>query len=320
MTIFNTDAVPMAGNYLSRQLEQTLPKVYAKKYPQYWAEEGMYIPATPDLEKGARTIVEHTVKEAGEALVFSDQTDDIPIVNTSMEESSFNNAVIIAGIQWSILELQAAAKAGVALKENRLAALDRAMRAKIHQMVLFGDARRSFKGFFTDSNIDVVSSSFDADASGVTAQDHINFIGDLLMSVPAASNLTAGIDTIMLPLKYHNILAKTPMPNTTVSVLKYIMDTYGPASGGTLKRIVYVNEVQAAQLEAGDVLPSGTNKDMIVMLPFNPDAIERKYFATEYLAPQQIGLNYRLIAYCGTSEIITHYPKEIKLITLPKIV
>jgi hypothetical protein len=102
-------------------------------------------------------------------------------------------------------------------------------------------------------------------------------------------------------------------------VLRYILDTYGVAAGGTLRGIVGINECRADQLEVYGVKAAGTNDDRVVFVPMNPDAAERKFYPMQTLEPQLVGMSYKTYMYMGTSEPIIHYPGSMLYVDIPKV-
>lgn len=317
--VFVNDGVKEAGTFLARSLEQHIPQLYEKKYPRLWAEEGMYLPAVGDLEEGAREVIETTVNQVGEALISADGADDVPLVDVSMDEFPFKATCISAGIKYSIPELKAAMRANQDIKTTRLNGLGKALAERIHKLAVFGSSKHGMNGFFAHPRINLVNSSYDADGSGVTAQDHIDFISDNLIKVESDSNLTEGIETILVPAKLYNVWAKTILPSTNQNIIRHVLENFGTEAGGTLRQIKKVNECQSSYLEKYKAQASGTNKDRVVFMPFDPMAFERKYYPVNFLEPQLQGMSYTLVAYTGTSEVIDHYPGSALYVDIPKL-
>jgi hypothetical protein len=313
------DSLDQAGSYLSRQLQQFMPRLYRKKYANLWMEQGTYVPAVGDLEAGAREVIETTISERGEAAVTVDGPDDIPMVDVAAAETPFPAVIISVGCQYNVLGLDADRKAGKNINAIRLETMNLAIRERAHKIGCFGSAKHNVNGLFNCPRIPIVNSNYDADGSGVTAQDHLNFIGDQLVKVESDSNLTEGIDTIAVPAKLHNVWTRTRVPNTDKNVIRQILEDFGPDAGGTLRRIVKMNECRSDILEANGVMNSGTNKDRLVFMPFDPNAGERKYFAMRRMAPQLVGMNYKVFGYMGTTGFIDHYPQGFLLVDIPKL-
>lgn len=308
------------GMFLSRQLEQVLPKLYEKRYASLWADEGIYLPATGDLEMGADTLVEETVTELGEAAIVADGANDVPVADALIDEAKFKAVAIATHFSYSILELNKAEKAGRPLRDVKAKAADRALRQRTHKLAVFGSAKHGMTGFFNDANVPVVSSSYDADDAATTFADHVDFFADNFTKVKDETNLVEGIEYVLVPAKLRNIWAKSFQTGNGQSVLRYILENYGAASGGTLRGIIEVNETRSADLEANGLKAAGTNEDRIVFLPNNPDAAERKFYGMQILPPEVVGMGYKTYMYCGTSEPIIHYPGSMLYVDIPKVV
>ncbi|MEM9541761.1 MAG: major capsid family protein [Cyanobacteria bacterium P01_E01_bin.42] len=318
-TGFRTDAAK-AGTFLTRQLEQLLPKLYEKKYPNLWAAKGEYLPATGDLEEGAETVVAEVLSSVGEAKILSPDSDDIPMVQVGLEEDKFKAFCIVIGFQYSVPELKKAAKAGRLIRTTRMNASNRAMQEKVHKLAVFGSAKHGASGFFNNPHVPVIDSTYNAADPATTAQDHIDFISDVITSVQSGSNLTEGIATIGVPIKLHNIWRKALIPGTSDTVLDHVLDTFGdPRTNGTLRQIVPLNETQSSLLEKHGVHAQGTDKDRLIFAPADPEAISRKFYPAIYMEPQLQLLNWTTIGYCGTTETICEYPLSMRYVDIPKV-
>jgi hypothetical protein len=307
------------GLFLSRQLEQILPKLYEKRYPRLWAEEGLYFPATGDLEMGAQTLIEETVTQIGEASIMSDRATDIPAAETIIDETPFKAVCVSIHVNYTIPELAAAQKAGRDLRSIRMSSADRAIKEKIHKLAVFGSAKHGMTGIVNNPNVTAVDSSYDADNGATTVDDHISFVADNIIKVENDTNLVEGIDTILVPAKLHNIWSKARVTNTSQSVINYLLENFGPSAGGSLRNIIKVNECRNDQLVANGVTLSGVNDDRVVFLPVTPDAGERKFYGMQTLEPQLMGMDYKVFMYAGTSEAIIHYPGSMLYVDIPKL-
>lgn len=308
-----------AGIFLSRQLEQVMPRLYEKLYPRLWAEEGLYFPAVGDLEMGIQTIIEETVTQIGEAAIMSDRATDIPLAEAIIDESPFKAVCVSIHVDYTVPELNAAQKAGRDIRSIRMASANRAIKERIHKLAVFGSAKHGMTGIFNNSLVPKVDSSYDADGVGTTVDDHISFVADNIIKVENDSNLVEGIDTILVPAKLHNIWSKARVTNTSQSVINYLLENFGPSAGGSLRSIVKVNECRNDQLVANGVTLSDANDDRVVFLPVNPDAGERKFYAMQNLEPQLMGMTYKVFMYAGTSEAIIHYPGSMLYVDIPKL-
>ena len=322
VTTFNDD-VKQAGIYLRRQLEQVIPRLYAKRDPDLWGADGSVFPVVADLEPGAKTVIEETILENGEAVVMSPGDSDLPTVEVSIDETPFKTYVIAASTKWTIHELLADQKAGRGLQTKRLEAMVRAIQQKVHKIALFGHLTgnaNAGQGIYTLGNVTVNSSTYDGDNPATTADDHIAFIADNMNQVVTSTNKVEAIDTILIPCKLWNIWTKARIPNTSSSIINYILETYNPQNGSTLSRIMPTNESTASVLEEFGVKAGGTNEDRLIFFPASPDTVEMKMYPLRFLPIQQMGWSFIQYAYLGVSELIDHYPGGMLYVDIPTIV
>ena len=88
-----------------------------------------------------------------------------------------------------------------------------------------------------------------------------------------------------------------------------------------MRRIVARRELASDQLEANGVKAAGTNKDMIVLLPTNPDALSIEGMGMTMLP---VGMNdtntgYKQAAYAAQSEVMFHFPKSCLYVNVDKL-
>ena len=300
-------ATRQAGNFLGRQLEQKLPKLYEKKFPRKWAYEGAYLPAIPDLEMGAETLVEETITETGEASIYSDLTDDIATAEIVTEEFDFRAVCVVSCIKYSVLQLLKAQKAGRDIRTRKLGAGMRSIAERIHRLAVFGSAKHGMQGMFNSRNIPKDISSYDPNTA--TFDDHLDFAVDNMTRVENDSNNTEGVRTIMLPTNVRKQWAKSRTGGTSDSVIKYLFENFGTQAGGTLQNIVTINEARSDQLEQQGVLTPGSNQDLIFFSSQDPESLERHFYPIDQLEPQLHGMTYKVYMFGGTSEMVDHYPE-----------
>ena len=98
--------VDNAGLIMSRFLEQRLPLVLKKRYPELNFSNGMFLPIVNDLSAGAQSIIVEVVNEYGEAALEGD-TDSIPLVEVSASEDKGKVLCAVSGFRYSQREIDA---------------------------------------------------------------------------------------------------------------------------------------------------------------------------------------------------------------------
>jgi hypothetical protein len=314
------------GSWFYRQLQYFLPKVYEEKYPSYWAAEGRYHTVVGDLPIGKKDVVEATVKELGEASIYSEGSGDIPIVNVTMSESLYKTFIFTAGFDYNVFDLERDRMDNcirdVNLVQRLMKTVQRTLIQKEHLVAVYGSATHGVKGLFNNASVPLVdATTYDADGGSTTFQTHIDFIRTYMAAVETTTNLSEGIEYILVPpAVYWAWAGSTQSGDSSKNVITAALEWFGNAANGSLKGIIKCNECTAGNMEAYGGITAGTNKDRIVFLPTNPDFSTRHNFVMQMNAPQERDLNFRTIAYCGTSETIIIYPNAMRYVDIPKVV
>lgn len=313
------DQQELAGYYLARQLEQLMPKVYRRKYAGLWAQaDSTVITGLPDLDPGATSIVEQVVDERGEAKLMSDDADDIPLVEVSINENKYQVYVVALGYRYGVMQLLRQARSNLDINREKSVQTDRGIREKIHRLLLFGDVNRGTTGLYNDAGVPITTGTYDANTA--SWQDHIDFVREELARVSNRNEMTDNVDTMIIPNNLWYIWSTTYQTNDSgKTVIQAIRETLGQSGGGTLRQILAKNECRADLLEQFGVKAPGTDEDRIIYLPANEDAVDRMFSPMSYLEPQLRGLNYYVYAYAATTETMIHYPESCAYSDIPKV-
>jgi hypothetical protein len=318
MQRLDAHTINQAANFFSRELEQKLPKIWEQQYANLWAENGLYLPAPSVLEEGTTSISEEVMESVGRAQEISDLTDDIPTVSVSIAEAQFKVHHFALAYHYSILELAREAKAGRSLQTQRIKAVDRGLRQRVNDLLLFGDKKRGSQGLYNLNGIPLSATAYNPNTA--TWVQHIDFFVNLLGGVQDRNQLSAGISYVMTSYK-HTLKLKTTYQSNDSGKTAYdaIMDIFGTQAGGTLKGIIGVNESKAAILEAKGIKAAGTNLDRIVCMPQDSEVLSYARFAPNYLEPERRSMNFKVAAYVGCSELIVHEPEAMQYADIPTV-
>jgi len=318
--ILDAATVTTAGNFLSHELNRVWGSVLEKRRPAMWGQDGVLIPTSYDLQVGDRNLIEQVVETVGEAVIMDNATDDIPVADFAMSSSTLKTFRMVSSLTYDIFDLATEAAAGKSLNTLRLSALAHTFAEKAHKIALFGSSKHNVKGFLNNANVTVVNaSSYDADGSGVTADDHIAFISTQIGKIMADSNLTEGASTILVPAKLYSIWLTSRLSGTSTTVINFLLDSYINNADHPLKSIRPINELTAAVLEANGVQSGGTNKDRLVLYTPDPELVERKAYPMQTLAPEIDGFGFKVNAHEGCSQVKISYPGSMLYVDIPKI-
>lgn len=306
------------SDFLFKQLEQKLPGILTRKYPNLPFANGQYIPAMADLAVGAQYLTKEVMESFGEALIYSETSSDIPMVSTSVDERGYRSVTFAAGVRWSQDELEKAQYANVDVVSRRTQFIPRVFDEAIQKFLLVGSAKHGITGFFNNAQVPSTNNSYNGNTG--TADDALDFVYGIMSGTPITTNLTAGIAYLLVPEKLRLKWARLKITNTNVSVLAQILQDYGVANGGTLRGVIGLNECRSDILESYGRNAAGTNKDLVMALPVDPMACSRSFNArrpTPLEGPTD--MVYKQYYMQGVSEVRFDYPYEFQYQNIVKM-
>ncbi len=310
--------VQSAGLFLARELEQKLPKLYEKKYPQYWGAEGMFHLASPTLERGTASVTESIIEGRGEALPMVEYNTSFPTNTVGIQEASFKVMDFVSSIDYTLLELWAAEKAGKDVVSAKLRQAYKTMQERMHRHVVFGNSRYGHQGLISNSLVANITSTYNPNTS--TWQQDLDFFRANMADLADSTNGTAQTGYVAIPPKLRFKLASTYQAGDSgATVLQALMNNFGVENGGFLKGIVGLNECRHSELEREGVNVAGTNLDRAMFIPDTEDYMERLYYPLVQLPAERRDTVFRVILIQGTSEIISHYPKEARYVSFTRM-
>jgi hypothetical protein len=316
MEKLNTNTVFEAAQFLEGELEQRLPQVYEQQYAPLWAEAALYIPEATPLEIGSTSVVEEIFEAVGQAAEIEDLTTDVPVVTAAVGETSYNVHNYAIAYQYSILQLARMMKSGRSDFNMRQArAVDRALRQSVHELLVFGSAKRGSTGLLNDANIPTSAPAYNPNTA--TFQQHVNFFTEQLTNVKINNQLAAGTNWVLTSYPHVQKLKSTYQSNDSgLTAYEAIMKLHGDDG---LQGIIGVNECRADLLEQFGVNTVGDDLDKMVFLPEDDMVISHARYAPSFLPPQPNKMQFDVWAYMGCSELIIHAPQEMRYVDIPTV-
>ncbi len=324
--------MPTGGSLLYRRLQQTKNRVLRKRRRNLLFEGNQLIPTNPDIQPGARTLIQPQVEEFGKAIVQSPDASDFRLIEINATENEFRIFMIGAAYKVTYGEMQAndfARGNGVQYNSTdiKMEGVQRAIREKANNLNAFGQANLGVTGALNNANATLTDSSFDPFAGATTAEEIAEwFIGEAGDIAADTNNVeyptTAGVSTELWTL-----LTSKKMEGTGETVLSYILRTQREASAGNnqaaITNIFRLTECRSATLEANGAQSGGTNKDRIWLYPQFDEIIEKHILSgaiqmfPEEWAGQGAGFKTYPMYSC-VSEVIINFPGAIRYLDHPK--
>lgn len=311
--------VNSAGVYLSRQLEMVIPTLFEKKYPALWAAEGKYHNAQANLGKSKTSIIERIIEQRGEALPLTEFNTDYPGVEVGISETSFKVQDFVTSVPYSLKELWASEETDTDIVGLKLRTAYDVMQERIHRNAVFGNPRYSQSGLFSNPSVSNVISPYNPNTA--TWQQHLDFFAQQLSDIADVNNNTANVGSILIPPKLRFKLASIYQNGDSgATVMQALMDNFGTQSGGFLTGIFPCNECRASELEREGVNIAGSNLDRVVFIPEDLKFASRHFYPVFTSEPQLRDMHYRIFLIQGSSEMVIHYPKEIRYVSFTRVI
>lgn len=257
---------------LSQQLEQMRARVSDILRPAYKGRQ--LVPVTSEMDPGAESWSYSQWDRAGMAKIVANYADDIPKVALLAKKFSHTVETLALGYDWSWLDLQRTARAGIPLRARKAQAVRDGFEQRIEEIAAIGIRDTGAKGLLNNPNVPVLNAAPPAtgtDAHWIGADKNpYEVLADLEAAEDAIVLGTKTIhppDTLVLPLSRYRRLDRRPLsvvapadPKDTILKVfleksRYIRnidwwsycDTAGP--GGTPMAIMYKRDPQVVHLE-----------------------------------------------------------------------
>ena len=182
------------------------------------------IPVDNSAPEWIKSVTYYSGDKFGKADWINGNSDDIP--RAGSERSKLETSVFTAGIGYGygLEEISQAQMLGIQLQADEAAAARRAYEEMVDNVALRGDARKGFQGLISNSAVAAITVPTGNWATA-TPQQMIADINATLMPSYAGTQYTSIADTLLLPFEKLQQLAQTVMPNTTMTVLQFVMQS-----------------------------------------------------------------------------------------------
>ena len=182
------------------------------------------IPVDNSAPEWIKSVTYYSGDKFGKADWINGNSDDIP--RAGSERSKLETSVFTAGIGYGygLEEISQGQMLGIQLQADDAAAARRAYEEMVDNVALRGDARKGFQGLISNSAVTAITVPTGNWATA-TPQQMIADINATLMPSYAGTQYTSIADTLLLPFEKLQQLAQTVMPNTTMTVLQFVMQS-----------------------------------------------------------------------------------------------
>jgi len=197
-----------------RQLEYVSARAREIKRPELkWRQ---FVPVTTEAPPGAETWAYYLWDALGMAEIVANYADDIRRVALTAQKVSFDIESFALGYDYSVLDVERAAMAGVNYRNRKSDQVRRGFELRFERLASLGQPGTTIKGLLNNTNVPLTAASVVGGGSvwgagTKTANDALN---DLLAMEDAIINATRGVespDTLLLSLDKYRYIQKTSL-------------------------------------------------------------------------------------------------------------
>ncbi|TKT79982.1 DUF2184 domain-containing protein [Aquamicrobium sp. LC103] len=177
-------------------------RIYQKRYPTF--DYGSHVPVITEGNEWAIGTMFFTVDIAGEAKFISGAANDIPFSSATRDQHSHDFAMIGAGWEWNLEEVNQSSLYGIPLTDTKAMASSQAIERLLNGIAMSGSAEKNWTGFVNDPTVPRVDVAADGSSSSTFWADKDNDqilrdINDLIGSVRDNTSEIEWIDSLRLP-------------------------------------------------------------------------------------------------------------------------
>jgi hypothetical protein len=224
-------------------------RVYQRRYPTF--NYAAHIPVKTEGNAWAIGTTFFTVDVAGEAKFLSGAGTDMPFSKSTRDQHSHDFAMLGAGWEWNLEEVNQAALYGIDLTSTDSMTATQNIERMLHSIAMVGSVEKNWTGLLNDSNVsraDVPnngtgSSTFWKNKTNAQIVDDMN---NALSSIREETNEIEWADTLRLPPE----------------AWRYIATTEYGAGNGTLTILEYFRKNNIYTAETGQALDIGTIREL----------------------------------------------------------
>jgi hypothetical protein len=212
--------------FLERQLESVESRLYEKKFRELKYRE--LIPISTRDGAGAQTITYYRYTKVGMAKIIANPADDLPRSDVFATRETQPVFPIATSFAYTTQDLRRAVFTGVPLEMFKVDAARRGVRELESRLCWSGDTNSGIVGLFGNTNIPADQAPAGASTSrlwsGKTADEILADVLNLVVAVRNATNGVHQVDTLLLPITQHGLLAGKPRSTISdTTILKFIM-------------------------------------------------------------------------------------------------
>lgn len=304
------DSADDASVFFARELDYVKSQSYDVEYPELSALS--LFPISNEADPGAETITYYTYDKQGLAKIIDNYSTDLPRADVNGKPSTAMVKSLGASYGYSAQEMRASKLAGKSLDVRKAEAARYQIDNLTNKIAWSGDAESGLLGVLsTEQNIPYYVIGTGATSNKTkwtekTADEVLDDINGMAKQVAKTTRNVERPDTLCVPAEVYMDISTRRLPNTTASVLSYILD-HAPY----IKDVISVSELEADAVDTNPYASTTPGSGQGVAFLFKNDA--RKLTLENpmpyYQYPIQVR-NLETIVPCEarTAGMIVYYP------------
>lgn len=226
LSIYSKDAQQAALSFLVSQATAIEAEVYRIRYADL--QYPSLIPVDTSLPEWIKSVTFFSLDRAGKAEWYHHTAKDIPLADVTREKHEETIRMAAIGYRYDLEEIGQAMLMSINLGTEKAEAARRIAEEKIEDVAFRGDADKNITGLMNNAGVTVVTAAYTGTGSSTTWEDKtpaqiMQDINDALTGVFTESLQIEIADTILIPIAELVRLSTLQIPNTTMTVLQWIM-------------------------------------------------------------------------------------------------
>ena len=293
--------------WFARQLEYIRPGLLEVRYPELKGKQ--IVPVNNTVDPGSESYTYRSTDMFGEVLVTSDYSRQTPRSDVKGGEATQVIRALTTSYGYNMQEMRAAIKAGLPLDVRKAMAARSNMERKLDDVIFFGDAASSLKGFANLSSGTTSYTVANGNASGnqlwrtKSADEIAADMHGLVAKIVSVSLEIFQPDTLVVPLRGYAIISTRRMAQgSNQTILDYFLST-----NPYVKNVVPTHKLDYANRAKW----SGSSGRMVALRsdPMVLEAVIPQEF--EQLPPQMEGFETLTLCHARTAGVVAYYPPAI---------
>lgn len=302
----NFDAAEDASVYFARELDFVKVKTYDKVFPELTALK--MFPVTHEVPEGAESVTYYGYEPTGLAKIIGNYATDLPRADVKGQPKTALVKGIGASYGYSVQDMRASKLAGKGLDARKGSAARYAIDRFTNSVAWKGDKENNLVGILSENN-DIPLYSLPngalskADWKNKTVDEIIKDVSGMVAQVNAATQNTEHPDTLAIPSDVYLDLSVKRIPDTGISVLKYLQDNLDGIT------IVSCAELNATAVESNPYAKPSDGKGVALLYTNNVEKLSIEIPMPFYQHPAQ-NKNLEIVVPCEARVVgaMIYYP------------